>query len=1393
MRLWQRAAELLLIGLLTATPAEAESPSGNFVRRLNVDADAELEVVVENSFYRMVIDPAMGASAASFIVKPAEVEMLLPDSKHGAGLLADVIREQGFGGELQNPYQVRIEETDPGITRVIFQRQGATDSPYQHVSITRTLTLRVDSPVIDVRVEILLNDSGPRQFALRYGVHNRVADPQFAMNYFLPSLKGVDAYALASESAGSRQHHVKDPPRNWLAAAIPDGPGLGIALGGESPELLYAYTKGSIATLEWGYPQQILRKTQPYVIEYRVVPFMGLPRVDGVVDNRVGTILFDDIVANKPVGGQVMLAGEAGACRVAIDWRRVPELSWNSLPEVEMNIEPRQSASAPFQLPQIQAGTIVIRARLLDGDTTIGAFERNIVVGESSGRYAMLPKIVNHDQLGRTTREGAISLTPQTPISVKKILPIDARLVRGFAHAPVDGRTDTRHAQGGIGELTRRSGVPAISYGDFNDNQGFHLILSDPKFNAVQIRGGWRGCVYADTESLDQPAATAPPLLDVQSQFGTYRKTWAIQVNAKKLSFFHDENENEPLSDVTVLAISAVTAPNGGDDATFGIGEPMDPGDDIHQIIESRWGPAYEAHRLAAGAGKSISLDKGQFIHLLSEPQEPAFGIGAITFELHITAIEPGALLTLRVHDVLDPRRESMGVDFSVTGPGVYKVTLDTPDQIFLPSPDQWRAPPRLDGPLAPPPVLWISIASDAAMRLEGASVMLHRVTREEALVEAGAWRKFLLKGLFSTMSEPRPWMNLTDKKPVREQISSSSAMKVYESSLLELLQNVEMARLLLPDDDIVRQYHEWLYQNMDKRKPQPEPKLPEEPGAPRWAVMVRESWREMSLIANWWLENRLVADGEFGGSINDDTDLFQTWQCLPMIESEPLGAKLKDAAARLADTASRVALEEGINIRTMDSLHAYEEGVNQLALCAWWFYGDPVHYERAMISARSVMKLMVNLPDGRVHFGGGDVGIDQMHHGFEKYGATPGDGNWAPIRLLLQPMYVTALYNRSPAIIERFKQWGQTWLDYQKPGQFVGKVDIKTGAPINPTTQPTPWSIGPIEEWLELYQLTGDPKWNEPLKQAIDSGGYWGAHVRYGRSEHALVTWPEPYQQKMRAAFNSGYAGFFLTKDRAPLERPLADSVAWFSRFRHMNTAAEQRTDRVLNYDATTPISCYLGDAPNRNRWLNFTAVSYEGLRGEDFAGLVWDAGPSELRVAIFNFNEKPITGLLRVRRLDHGQYRVRLGPDADDDGVMDTAKEEYTAPLQRYASITLNLPPRQVTIVNVEQLEQLDDILDRADLAISTIDAIAAADGLVVKVHNIGAKTASNIVVTHSREGHVLAAQTIAQIEAPFDLHPRSVEVLFTATRAGDIIDIDPDGRIPEIAEHNNHLAIR
>lgn len=122
-----------------------------------------------------------------------------------------------------------------------------------------------------------------------------------------------------------------------------------------------------------------------------------------------------------------------------------------------------------------------------------------------------------------------------------------------------------------------------------------------------------------------------------------------------------------------------------------------------------------------------------------------------------------------------------------------------------------------------------------------------------------------------------------------------------------------------------------------------------------------------------------MTPNGEFGGEVGDDTDLLQNFAPFPMFERDGVGAMVLDAGARLAEEAERSTLEAGLNRRTMDPLHAYEEGINHEALMAWWHYGDPVYLNRCLVAARSTEKLTVVNAAGHRHFKSQDCGAADL------------------------------------------------------------------------------------------------------------------------------------------------------------------------------------------------------------------------------------------------------------------------------------------------------------------------------------------------------------------------------------------------------------------------------
>ncbi|MDP6361025.1 MAG: CARDB domain-containing protein [Planctomycetota bacterium] len=116
------------------------------------------------------------------------------------------------------------------------------------------------------------------------------------------------------------------------------------------------------------------------------------------------------------------------------------------------------------------------------------------------------------------------------------------------------------------------------------------------------------------------------------------------------------------------------------------------------------------------------------------------------------------------------------------------------------------------------------------------------------------------------------------------------------------------------------------------------------------------------------------------------------------------------------------------------------------------------------------------------------------------------------------------------------------------------------------------------------------------------------------------------------------------------------------------------------------------------------------------------------------------------------------------------------------------------KITVLQIDQLDQLDDVRLRADLALSARDTRLDLDGtLTTRIHNIGSKSAQSIEVVLLRKNKVVSTRTLSKIEAPLDLYPKFTSLQFRDARPGDTVAIDPKNEIPEIAEHNNLVKVR
>ncbi len=273
-------------------------------------------------------------------------------------------------------------------------------------------------------------------------------------------------------------------------------------------------------------------------------------------------------------------------------------------------------------------------------------------------------------------------------------------------------------------------------------------------------------------------------------------------------------------------------------------------------------------------------------------------------------------------------------------------------------------------------------------------------------------------------------------------------------------------------------------------------------------------------------------------------------------------------------------------------------------------------------------------------------------------------------------------------------------------------------------------------------------------------------------------------------------YNAWRITGDRSWLIEELREVVRQQERSRWLATEAEPYTDRVRWAGERLLGKTYLGETTGQKSHVPGNWISWEG-GGTQFAGLVVDKQLDRLKVLCYSFADRPLEMKMRVWRMPHGRYTVKVGIDRDNDWMADESVSEGERELARFDAVEFSAQPGTQYVIELDLIEKLDDITSRADLAMDPWD-VSYADGTVTAiVHNIGGAPApATTVQVMDASGAVVGQTRVPALEAPLDLKPRTIEVSVTVTgqpQEGWRVTVDPGDAIAEITEVNNTMPVR
>ncbi|MBI3887006.1 MAG: hypothetical protein HY302_14955 [Opitutae bacterium] len=468
---------------------------------------------------------------------------------------------------------------------------------------------------------------------------------------------------------------------------------------------------------------------------------------------------------------------------------------------------------------------------------------------------------------------------------------------------------------------------------------------------------------------------------------------------------------------------------------------------------------------------------------------------------------------------------------------------------------------------------------------------------------------------------------------------------------------------------------------------------------APAWANSQRRALEHLHEIIRWWITERQLANGEFGGAWGDDVEMWRWWAPVLIGFADPAVTAAQELLA--GGNLRRPGLAAGYTRELTDVEHTAEETADTITPMLLLRPADPAWAARA----RRLVALAEEVwwaPNAR-----GALQFKHLDFNFQRVGpdatrayATAMHGR------VLQPVLLLWQRTRDPALGAPLTRWLRTWAeaalgtDNGKPAGLVpaalrwpdGLVGSERRGWIGPDLGDDPmtgiysWPHQPVGHLatalLLAHDLTGETIFLEPLLRMAefrrahlgrgDPDGPEGSVAWAGRRlggviADALAKWRQLHGDArfddLLLADAGGYVRFRLTGDETALAGELARTADQLSFNRPMFTTENRFTDRVLAFNLRWPATAASFPAtPQIDTDLLYSMVTGDlgGVEYYPLNAVRWLAEPRDLAVRvlaadarhftaeIFSFRAEPRPLRAQLLLLQGGAYRLTITPAA-------------------------------------------------------------------------------------------------------------------------------------------------
>ena len=912
------------------------------------------------------------------------------------------------------------------------------------------------------------------------------------------------------------------------------------------------------------------------------------------------------------------------------------------------------------------------------------------------------------------------------------------------------------------------------------------FYMPNEPWNHLEIQGGAWGNVSLLTPGADDPRAiadsdqhdTSPMLARTlfERPQGQERTTHQFDqpVTGEKIRFTNVEQE-WPIGEFAAYYVHAGTEPAGVAVLRYNLSsQGAQDNPSLAPLVEYIHGrfPAEQRATMVATPGSAAGKTREEpaslpIVHILIPSDFRALptgtsrglaydwqnlhaGLDGIAIDLPPLHMKPThgqyVPMNIQIKDPIWPMRDMLDFSFSVKPGEPYTLFLDTRDRI-LPNGKS----------------LYLTIASASPefgpRSLEGAHLRLIFKPWKDALPEHTIDRLTQVRDNYANL--------------VEESVSSRklNIFNRFDADITDLLR-------VDPENDLGRKY--WHEMNPDQPGPAFTP--PAAPaGVPQWAFLQVEDLRQLKRLINWYVDNRQISNGEFGGGLSDDSDFLNWWPGLAFMGSTP--DKLKASLLKTLDEMyAQKMFTNGLATAQYDELHSYEDGLNVLGQAMMLDFGSPKQLERAMESSRRLEWLT----------GINSAGQRQVRSSY--YSGTKmaegGVWGWGKSRsyMVFHPALSLVLFNGTPRTRTMIEEIADGFLAHRHL-DADGKYHMHYTVNFH-TNEDLPGSQEPAFILWAAYRWTGDKKYvagfeDDPVAslRSINSDALDMLKVRDTWGKKVVATGAPDRRDETNLHF-----AWQLSGNTDYLNQLYSSQIETAANREFINREGSLWIDRVYFNNGELQRARLGGVALMRNYVYPGNVVSWRfdaPANDQSVAILVPEGTPDHIRITAYNLDQQPVTAHMTGWEIDPGKWEIT------QDG------NKRTEDFERSRDLAFTFPPRSSTELELKLVKPGVPYWSRPDLGIDREDVQVNGSHMTVTVHSVGSVEAPPArIVLRDGQGKVLATGRTPSLKAPLDLYPKTATVSLTLPAGidwkGGSVTIEPGGSLPEITQMNNRVQL-